>query len=88
MDRTRKLTSAQKLGAAIRTARAPLSQEQLAELIGTAQPVISRYERGTAVPSSHHLAALIHHLHLDAGDVYDLVHRHFEDKRRAERGAA
>lgn len=86
MNTSLKFTPARKLGLMIREARDARSQEQLAELVGTVQPVISRYERGT-VPSSGHLAALIFHLGLDAEEVYELVHRHYEDQRRAKAAA-
>ena len=85
MKTSRRLSPSQALGASIRQARGPLSQERLAEVIGTKQSVISRYERGQAIPSSRHLSALIHALGLDAEEVYALVHRHYET---AERGAA
>ena len=81
MTTSRKLTPAQQLGAAIRQARGShLSQEGLAEVVGTKQPVVSRYERGAAIPSSRHLSALIHALGLDADQVYDLVRRHYEHR--------
>ena len=63
----------------IREAR-NVSQEGLAEVVGTKQPVISRYERGAAIPSSRHLSVLIHHLGLDAERVYDLVRRHYAEQ--------
>lgn len=90
MKTSPKLPPAQQLGATIRGARGSdglrLSQEKLAYLVGTKQPVISRYERGEAIPSSRHLSALIHLLDLDAEAIYDLVRRHYDDE--SMRGAA
>ena len=77
MNTSLKLTPAQQLGRMLRNART-ISQEGLAEVVGTKQPVISRYERGAAIPSSRHLSALIHTLGLDAEEVYDLIRRHYE----------
>lgn len=79
MKTSNRLAPARQLGELIRQART-VSQEGLAELIGTKQPVISRYERGAAIPSSRHLSALIHVLHLDADKVYDLVRRHYAEQ--------
>lgn len=81
-----KLTPARQLGKLIRDAR-PSSQQWLAERVGTKQPVISRYERGAAIPSSRHLSALIHTLHLDAEQVYDLVRRHYEQTGNGDKAA-
>lgn len=87
MKTSLKLTPARKLGAAIREARGRhRSQEWLADRVGTAQPVISRYERGQSIPSSRHLSALIHELGLDAEEVYELVRRHFADLDREGNG--
>ena len=86
MNTSLKLTPALKLGTAFREERESrgLSQEALASLIGTRQPVISRYERAAAIPSSRHLSELIHQLGLDAEHVYDLVRRHYADNPRAD----
>lgn len=87
MNTSLKLTPAQQLGKMIREARPKgVSQEGLAEVVGTKQPVISRYERGAAIPSSKHLSVLIHQLNLDAERVYGLIRRHYDDAGRA--GAA
>ena len=89
MKTSHKLSPAKQLGALLRTARPEgMSQERLAEVIGTKQPVVSRYERGQAIPSSRHLSALIQVLDLDAEGVYALVRRHYQALDREGNGGA
>lgn len=89
MKTSQKLSPAKQLGGLLRTARpSGMSQERLAEIVGTKQPVVSRYERGQAIPSSRHLSALIQALGLDAEEVYALVHRHYEALDREGNGGA
>lgn len=50
-----------------------LTQRQLAKLVGASQPMVSRWENGTAVPSVRHLTRTIHYLELDARKCHELI---------------
>ncbi len=69
-------------GALIREARslAGLSQAELAARIGTTQPVVSRWERGTESPRLDALARLLHACGFEA----DLVFRRRDDVDRSQ----
>lgn len=51
-------TAAVRVGAAVRSARVGKTQTQLAKAVGTDQPTISKWERGTQLPTVDEIAAV------------------------------
>lgn len=83
---------AAKLGARIALIRkqAGLGQKELAGIVGTAVAVISRVERGRAIPSVERLAQIAHALDIELGDLFtfdqeDEKHEEAFKRRRALR---
>jgi len=85
MTTSRKLSPEHQLGLLIRDARKSfgITQATLASLVGVEgqQGLISKWEHGL-IPSSRNLAAIIHHLDLDAEQCHGLIYRASAEKPR------
>lgn len=56
------------------------SQQQVADMLGTSQPQVSRWLRGVAVPSTQQVEALARVLGVEADALAGTLHRAREDR--------